>query len=42
MIKLADAARAEGLDHIPPERLRRWLIWRAAIPAKIGPDAGTG
>lgn len=27
MIKVADAARAEGLDHIPPERLRRWLIY---------------
>ncbi|MEY9894790.1 transposase [Catenulispora sp. MAP5-51] len=27
MIKVADAARSEGLDHIPPERLRRWLIY---------------
>ena len=27
MIKVADQARAEGLDHIPPERLRRWEIY---------------
>jgi len=27
MIKVADAARGEGLDHVPPERLRRWLIY---------------
>lgn len=27
MIKEADRARAEGLDHVPPERLRRWLVY---------------
>jgi transposase len=27
LIKEADKARAEGLDHIPPERARRWLIY---------------
>ena len=27
MIKEADRARAEGLDHVPPERLRRWEVY---------------
>jgi transposase len=27
MIKEADRARAGGLDHVPPERLRRWRIY---------------
>ena len=27
MIKEADKARTGGLDHIPPERLRRWEIY---------------
>lgn len=27
MIKVVAAARTEGLAHVPPERLRRWLIY---------------
>ena len=27
MIKVADRARTEGLDHVPPEWLRRWQVY---------------
>jgi hypothetical protein len=27
MIKVVRVAKAEGLDHVPPERLRRWRVY---------------